>query len=539
MTFDEKTRNRIGEILYIIFFALLMGTRSLGMHEGTAGYTVVLLMAVSLFVLKLIVTPHTIIEYAAVALFMGIAALVYLHTGEKGLIVYFMTMCAMKGVGHRKVIRVGMVIASLTIAFRIFTGVFGILPEKYYPQYREGIGLMFRHALGYAHPNTLHMNVFMLTTLIIYSFTVMLKDMDDEVYPAVKKNLSLIIVSLVLMAFNIYVFQYSGSRTGILASAIYLIVNVLFFIWGCNLPCKCICYAAYPVVCFISIVLPLILPDGLFDMIDRKIFTTRFSIARYFWSNNHISLWGIRLNNPDPGYRTYGLDMAHLYLFLQLGIIAFITVSVITFVFVRESLKKDMIAELAVFAGVMAAGIWEPFLYNLGFKNMCFVFMGAVLYGISSRLRDGRTDTGALKDRGPVSGLKGKAVTYLEPKFMLLSLAGALIIGAAVSGIYLAATKTPEYLYADREEDETGSSFDMDEVFLGKEDVKSIKDSGNLVVGYLDEHTPMYRYDTQIAVMEYHKKALSLGVWCSLFLIVPVGIILYKTRRYGEDHIEQ
>lgn len=524
---NKEQRTAYCEVIYLVYFAVMISARALGMYEGTTVYTAVLLIAIFLFGCKILMTDHTMAEYVVIGALMGISGVVYLHTGEKGLIVCFMTVLGMKYVNHYKVIRIGTVCAAVCIIFRIITGVFGILPEKYYPQVRDGVGLMFRHSLGYAHPNTLHMNVLMLSMLIIYLLTSWLK-YGDPAMNARDRLLTLLSVSVIVMGFNYYVFMYSGSRTGLLASAAFLIVNLWFFLRPePGLPEKLVCYAAYPTVCFIAIVLPFILPDSVFDKIDRTIFTTRFSIARYYMSNNSISVWGIRLNNPLPEYRTYGLDMSHMYLFLQLGLVAFATVSIMTMVFVYRALSKKMMCEMAVLLGTLFAGIWEPFLYNLGFKNITYVFMGALLYEITSRQEyviKWKTDNGAVS-------FKRSMVEILNPRALLWLMAISVMTGTAVSAVWIAATPPPTALYGNLSQDESGQGFGMEELYLTAEDIRQLKDQGDMIIGYNDSRTPMYRYDSGIAEMEYRKKALSVGVWTGTMTAIVMGVFIYPRIR--------
>ncbi len=521
MLHNTDKRFHIGEIIYLVYFVLMMGARALGMYEGTTVYTVVLVIAMLLFAAKMVITPHTIREYAIAVALMGIAGVVYLHTGEKGLIVCFSMMLGMKGVDKIRALKYGTIAAAICICGRIVTGVFGLLPEKYYPQVREGVGLMFRHALGYAHPNTLHMNVLMLSMLVIFLLTDHLLSHND------KKGLSyLLIASVMVFLFNLYVFQYSGSRTGVLATVAYLIVNLWFYIRKRpGIIEKTVCYAAYPVVCFLAIVLPLIIPDSLFEFVDRTIFTTRFTIAGYFWSNNSISLWGIRLANPDPQYRTYGIDMSQLYLFLQLGLVAFAVIAAMTVLYIYHALKRERMAELAVLMGTLFAGIWEPYLYNLGFKNFTFIFMGAMLYEVLAEKQGVAT-----ADHRPVI-LPEKNCLFA----VLCSILAGVIAGSIAAGAYLVFTEPPHALYADREQDEAGDSFGMEPVYLPPDEIAVLKDRGELIVGYRDAQTPMYMYDESIALMEYHKRTLSTGVWSGIAaMLIPAVYFYRRDREDGE-----
>ncbi len=508
-------RAKIGEGIYLLYFAVMIGARAAGLYEGMTIYNILLVLGMMLFAVKMVVTCHTIREYIIAFLLLALAGVVYLHTGEKGLLVCFTMLLGMKMVSVKKVISVGIIVSGVFILGKIVLGVFGILPEVYYPQVREGAGLMFRHALGYAHPNTLHMNVLMLSMLVMFFITK---------YVA-RDNIKLVLTfSVITFGFNYYVFMYSGSRTGILTCTVYLLINIWFYVRKTpgNLE-KIVCYAAFPAVCFISIAGPFLLPKSIFEAVDNKIFTTRFTIARYFWSNNSLSLFGIRLNNPKPRYMTYGLDMAQLYLFLQLGLTAFCVVSVITMLFIYASLKKNRMQELAVLLAMLCLGIWEPLLYNLGFKNFVYVFMGAILYEVlAEKAADNTqtTDDGSENDRV-------FAKTVLTAKVITRSLALGIAMGVAGAFVYLALTGEPSALYGNRQQDETGKSFDMEELYFSPDEIESLKAEGNIVIGYAGEELPMYRYDAQIASMEYEKRVVSTGVWC--FVIVAALYVMCYT----------
>ena len=504
---SKKKREAIGEGIYLLYFAVMIGARAAGLYEGMTVYNFLLVLGLGLFVLKFIVTAESLKEYLIAGGLMLCAGIVYAFTGEKGLIVCFSMLLGMKRVSVKKVIGTGIVVAGFMILGKILLGITGIAPEIYYPQHREGVGLMFRHAFGYAHPNTLHMNVLMLSMLVMFFLSK---------YVA-KKNVKLILIfSAAIFFFNLYVFSYSGSRTGILACGVYLVVNLWFFLEDKTFAFKrIVCYISYPVVCFIAIAGPLVLPDSIFDTVDKKLFTTRLSIARYFWENNHISLFGIRLNNPNPRYFTYGIDMAQLYLFLQLGLVAFVLVSAITMWFIHMSLKKGRMQELAVLMGMLCLGNWEPLLYNLGFKNFTFVFMGALLY-----------ETLGFKMKEETRDDKADEKTIMLTRTVVKAIAAGIAAGVAVYFGFMLLVAAPGVLYGDRQQSESGESLDMQGVYLSEESVKMLKAQGDIVVGYVDEQTPMYEYDHEIALMEYRNRNLSAGVWSGA-LVAALYLLCY------------
>ncbi|MBQ6588704.1 MAG: hypothetical protein IJI01_08500 [Butyrivibrio sp.] len=505
----KDNRQQIGEGIYLLYFAVMIGARAAGLYEGMTIYNLSLVCGLGLFALKMLVTQYSLKEYAVCAGFLLLSGIVYYKTGEKGLIVCFCTMLGMKGVSVMKVVKTGIIVSGVIILVRIFTGAFGLVNGIYYPQVREGVGLMFRESLGYAHPNTLHMNVLMLTMLCMYFVSKALR--GDKV--------RLLMYSALAFLFNLYVFQFSGSRTGLLGCIAFLIVNFWFsVINGPRLFEKLVCYAAFPIACFLAIVFPFILPESIFEKVDTTIFTTRLSIARYFWENNSVSLFGIRLNNPHHLYKTYGIDMAQLYLFLQLGLVAFAVISVLTIWFIHKSLKAGHMQELAVLMGMLFIGIWEPLLYNLGFKNFVYIFMGSMMFN-SFQLE-----------------LASPRISGISSKVLGRAIAFGAVAGVCGMMLFYLLTSEPAAFYGNREADETGKSLGMEAIYLTETEVSQLKADGDIVVGYVDAQTPMYKYDSSIAGMEYERRGLSIAIYLALFIIVVqcLFVKINKNFRNGE-----
>lgn len=510
----KDNRAQIGEGIYLLYFAIMIGVKAFGFYEGQTIFNIALVLGVCLFALKMLVTKHSIKEYAVVAGFMILAGIVYTQTGEKGLIVYFSMMFGMKEVSTIKVVRIGAIVSGLIIFFKIFTAVFGLVDEVYYPQDRAGIGLMFRHGLGYAHPNSLHMTVFSLTILVIYYVSKVTRD-----------KVKLIIYSLLAFFFNMYVFQYSGSRTGILACTAYLVFNLWFYLKKTpGILEKIVCYISFPGACLIAIVLPFLIPESIFDKIDQTIFTTRFSIAKYFWSNNSPALFGIRLYSPEEWFTTYGLDMSQLYLFLQLGIVTFVVISALTMWFIHYSLKKSDMAELAVLMGMLVMGVWEPHMYNLSFKNFVFMFMGAAIF----KALQGEATEIASNLQGKV--IKSSIFERVSAGMLIRGICFGILAGVCAMLVFYLVTTEPSAFYGSREKNESGRSLGMEATYLTKEEVSQLKTGGNIVVGYVDESTPMYKYDSQIALMEYERRNLSVGVVFLIVVFAGSEFIMFKKK---------
>jgi hypothetical protein len=183
--------------------------------------------------------------------------------------------------------------------------------------------------------------------------------------------------------------------------------------------------------------------------------------------------------------------------------------------FIHYGIRNLLLPELAVLLGVLFLGIWEPLLYNLSFKNITYVFMGAALYAYL----EGRE-------------LKGEEYgSFLDLRISRRTVGAislSIVTGIAAAMVYMLLTATPTALYGDRQELENGKSLGMQEYYLTADEIYDLRADGELIVGYVDETTPMYRYDSVIADMEYKKKILSAGVWCSM-LMLGICLIAMKT----------
>ena len=517
-------RIEIGEMIYLVYFVIMFGARAYGLYEGQTAYNIALVIGLLLFAAKMIVTGHSLKEYMVIGGFLLLAGIVYLHTGEKGLLVCFTMMLGMKGVSRSKAVMAGALTGGVIVLCKTFLGVFNIIPEIYYPQERAGVGLMFRHALGYAHPNTMHMNVLVLSIMVMYLVTASQKQMVRSGKKDKRQAfLSAMLVFGLIFLFNLYVFQYTGSRTGILGC----VVCIILCIWALvrdnvGLVEKLALYASFPIVCLMSIVLPLVLPEKLFDLLNNTVFHSRYMLSKFFWDGNRISLFGIRLNHTDGLYPTYGLDSAQMYLFLQLGIVAFVVIAVLTVWFISFCIKHNLLPELAVLATMLFVGLWEPLLYNLSFKNFAFVFMG---YGLFNAL-SGAEVAGDEYGDGWNIGITRKNTVVLG---------AAMLAGIGAMMIFRLVSSEPTALYGNRQQEETGEYLGMEAEYYTMDEIRELRSDGEMVIGYVDDQTPMYRYDSVIAEMEYHKRTLSIGVWSFVItiLVIRSSVLLYDVyKRY-------
>ena len=482
--------DHLAEIVYLLMFNMMLGIKMAGFYDGQMIFKLVFVVYVLLFFIKMILTQYTMKEYLLSALLIILSGLVYINTGEKGLFLCFSMMLGVKNVSVKKVISIAAIISGLTMTFNIFTRAFGLIGEAYYSSYREGIGEQIRHTLGYAHPNTLSISFFVLTIILVYLST--------------KKRFHIYFVSMIFLALNLYIFMYSGSRTGLLCSIIYILINLYFYNKkGLKISEKIMCTLIYPTTSIVTIVLPFILHGDVFTVIDNYVFSLRLTMAKYYAENNELSLFGIRLANPDE--LPFSIDMAGMYLFLQLGLAAFIIVVALNLIFVKRAIKMGMMAELAMFIAICFAGIWEPFLYNSSYKNLIFLFIGVIVFSNDpDKLNFDNSSHDVNKSRIYMGFLAGIIVAFIVTIFFLFT------------------TKPYSVLYADIEAPNVERNMTQSKEYLNQEMQEQIIENGGIILRWWnknDLNAPLYKYDNRAAISEYWLKTISIFVFCFVFCI--------------------
>ena len=103
--------------------------------------------------------------------------------------------------------------------------------------------------------------------------------------------------------------------------------------------------------------------------------------------------------------------------------------------------------------------------------------------------------------------------------------------GVVMTLIYLAVTKEPTALYGARERDESNKSLGMKPEYYTSQEIAEFKKNGDIVIDYDGQDKPMYKYDETLAVGEYRKKVMSVGVWTGMIVFSAycgLGVIRKK-----------
>lgn len=369
-------RISLKEIAYLSYFAVMLAPRAFGIIEGNRIYNLFLIGGVLLFGITMLLDEYSRFEISWMLMLLVLGAVVYMSSGEKGFLMYLTMALGVKGVSDTKIFRCGAWVYGTALTLLTILSLTNILNEPYAVHYKYSLLYIGRHTFGYSHPNILAIAYLVFTTFVIL--------LADE-----QNMRSVAIVSALLMAGNLYVFLYSVSVTGMLATTLLLILNIVLcrkkamqkqldrmeiFIFQAILP-ACLCFI---------LILPVILQGSpLFLMIDNVI-NSRFRLANEYLTSYKPSLFGYSMwIEADTGHST---DSAYLYAWIHLGVFASVFLFMSTFLMTKEMIAKQRYKELAVLITYTIAGTAEQFLYNISYLNICFVFLGVFLFEKSTEI---------------------------------------------------------------------------------------------------------------------------------------------------------
>ena len=519
----QTEKMTVAELVYDIYFAIMLFAKGIGLYEGQAAYNLILVAGTLLIFIKILLTQHSVYEYIWMALLSLLSLVVYKNSGEKGLIIYTLMLIGVKGVSVKRLFAIGAVIWTGCFFIMHFLTMTGVVPDVFLIHDKLGLGYLLRWSFGYPHPNVLHISYVVMLIFLLYMVR------DDK-----QKLRSWTIVGFLG---NLYVFLFSLSYTGVILATLYLILNY-YFCTRRSFTCleKWLINLVFPVCVVFSIIGPLVIRGRLFDLIDKMI-NTRFSLSKYFLETQPITLLGTYMDVPN--YR-YTLDCSYTYAFMHYGVIPFLLICIGYVLLIRNCLKENKRKELAVILGLAIAGITEPFLFNTSYKNPAFLFMGAYLFTLSAHIvsrlpsifgkqiqclkvgnRSITIGSAKQEQKETVSsGFTGKERRTL----IILFLAAAVIAG----GIYGFTVQMPESIYVP---DSIADDIDNEPDYLTQEEIDSIAEEGAWVMAYYGEQERMYRYEGTIITVEYIRGIVRTGVWTGGIVTCLAAIFLHHRKR--------
>lgn len=361
---DIKIKTNLQEITYFSFFGILLIAKGIGLYEGMPLFNVCLVLAVFFLGCKFLLTDYTPGEWGMIFLFTLISFLAYRTTGEKAVIITVLTILGMKNIPVKRLLQFAFVIWTITFYGMFLFHIADVTDACILAHNKFGLGFLLRYSMGFPHPNVFHISYFIWMALLLYLFPM--------------KKRKLFVASCLLFGMNLFVFLYSVSITGFALVTVYLAFNLYLSARGkLNMVEKTLIQCVYPACVLVSVIPPLFFKGKLFDLLN-KVLNTRMNIWNYYLTNFKPALFGTRVWSPEEA--TLSMDCSYLYLLYYYGIILFLCISALFVYTIWRFTKENKKAELAIIIGMLIAGITEPYLFNLSFKNLILVFAGNLLY---------------------------------------------------------------------------------------------------------------------------------------------------------------
>ncbi len=540
MPFEKvKTVSRVAveEYCYLVYFAVMFFAKSIGLYEGQKLYNLLLVAGAFFYVCKLLLGKYTVKELLCIAVLLLLGLINYHYSGEKGLLVCMTMITGMKNVSVKRVYKLGTVILGICFFFMVLIGVTGKrASEIYFLHYKLG-GFLICHSLGYPHSNVLHITYLVLVCLVAYVVS-----MEKAKNNNTDKKTDYILF-VILMLGNIYVFLYSVSMTGFMAVSAYLVINLYFANrQSFSTIEKVLANLITPLCMSFMIIGPLVIKGELFDKINKAL-NTRYQLSRYYITEQPTTLFGTVFH---PINANYTIDSSWVYLFCQTGLIPFAVVTLLYLFMIYHMVKENKKTELAIILGLSIAGMTEPFMFNLAYKNIGLIFMGEYVFYMLSKKSAKLSSVMDKEIRFCSFGEKKlpgfvpfyekiyeafcKTASFWRKRFVLALLVSA--IGAVACGITCkVCVLKPETVYVNEDKNEKD---EWPKTYMTRERVNEEKAKGNLVLDYISESSPMFGYGGKTANLEYARWIISSAVFGAFFALIIVRFalgILVKQRQ--------
>ncbi|NBH26605.1 hypothetical protein D3Z60_12470 [Lachnospiraceae bacterium] len=379
MSKEKDMAIRLSELLYLLFWGIMLFAKGIGLYDGQLLYKIFLVLAFLCIGAKMCITEYSFREWAVIFFLLAWSAVVYRVSGEKGVLICMVTAAGMKNVSVKRCFQTGLIVWAAAMSLRFLTSLIFIGNVETAVQTKNIFGAVLRYFMGYPHPNVLHISYLVLAAFVIYCVK------DTYCW----KHL------LLLMWGNIFLFFYSYSFTGALIVMIYICLSYYVKKKKISKIEYFLVKLVFPGCILVSVIMPMALQGRMFELAD-KIFNNRINLARHFLTLDNMSLLGNNLAAITTDVIT--MDNAYLFTLVTYGIPVFLLMCVGYMTVVSDYVKQNKNIELAMICCFLAAGFTEPFLFNTSFKNLTLLFIGEQLFVELNRQKTGQKEFAFLRN---------------------------------------------------------------------------------------------------------------------------------------------
>ncbi|MGN0308915.1 MAG: hypothetical protein ACI4DN_11935 [Lachnospiraceae bacterium] len=359
----------------------MLFAKGIGLYDGQTVYKIFLLLAFACIGIKMCITRYSLGEWLVIAGLVGFSGLIYLNSGEKGILICMVTVVMMKNVSVKRAFETGLVVWSIALAGRFFTSLLFLENTQDAVQASKIVlGAVHRYFMGFSHPNVLHISYFALTAFLIYCL--------GDNYRL--KHLFFLQVG------NLFLFFYSFSFTGAIIIVFYTCLSYYVNRRKISRIEYILVELLFPACLIFSIAIPALAEGKLFTVLDR-IFNNRINFAKQFLTPDRMTLLGNNLAEITD--RILTMDNSFVFALVVYGVPVFLLICFGYFLLIHLYIKEEKKLELVMICSFFIAGITEPFLFNTSFKNLTLLFLGELLFISFEKINGEKKQIALLKNK--------------------------------------------------------------------------------------------------------------------------------------------
>lgn len=208
---DKKIKINLASICFYMFWMTLLIGKGMGYSSSDAVFRYMTFAVIPFAAFKLLLT-HWYRRELVWCIFLNIIGLVvWIFSGEADILLTTIAITSCKNIDLYKLFKVSFWIKGLFFFIRTSLAIAGVIDKQIAYRWNADKIYDIRYALGYEQPNATHYTLFVIVALALLVYR---KRMELFHY-------------IILMIYNLYIYSYTLSRTGVAMISIILVLGYI------------------------------------------------------------------------------------------------------------------------------------------------------------------------------------------------------------------------------------------------------------------------------------------------------------------------
>lgn len=198
--------------LFYIAYAIMVLNASLIKNIDITVSKFIIITYIILFMINTVLKRYSIKEFIIIHIGIILSLIILMKSKDVDIFIMIIVILSTAGINFRKVVKIDFFIRLLGVSFTILLSTIGITKDFIMYRFEDISNIAkIRHSLGFIHPNTLSVNIFIL--LLGYLFLRYKKI----------RNREYILIFLIMYIFG----EITGSRTGSISIALTIFILII------------------------------------------------------------------------------------------------------------------------------------------------------------------------------------------------------------------------------------------------------------------------------------------------------------------------